>query len=383
MFGIIYLNKIFGHKEGVGAIPRRKVINSRNVPRMEQDNYIIVLFLRAIERGKHMLKENVIIRILSKVVNLLTQDAAVHLREVLEEELYNYDLQPAELSIIPYEGIPEKLILFITAKKLEGLSNKTIKSYSLHLTRFARIMQKRLEDIDVMDIRRYLAQYSTSGVKKSTLNTEMSILRSFFNWLETENHILKSPMRQIKPTKKEKRIRKALTPEEMEVLRMACRTKREKAMVEFFYSTGCRLDEIYKLNKQDIDWSRGLVNVIGKGDKERTVFLNARAKVHLWNYIESRPDKCEALFVGSKLPFERLGHRGYQRVFNELGERAGITKSVHPHLMRHTTATTAVNNGASIQSVQMMLGHTDPATTTLYAHLNTDEVQMSHKKFVS
>ncbi len=330
-----------------------------------------------------MLKEDVIIRILGKSMEFLAQDSAVKLRTIIEEELYNYDLHPAENSIVPYEGIPEKLVLFITTKKLEGLSPRTLKSYTLHLTRFSKIMQKRLEDITVIDIRRYLAQYSNSGVKNSTLNTEMTILRSFFSWLEAEDYIIKSPMRKIKPTKKEKRIRKALTPEEMEVLRMACSTKREKAMVEFFYSTGCRLDEVYKLNKQDIDWNRGLVNVIGKGDKERTVFLNARAKVHLWNYIESRLDKCEALFVGSKLPFERLGHRGYQRIFNELGERAGITKSVHPHLMRHTTATTAVNNGASIQSVQMMLGHTDPATTTLYAHLNTDEVQISHKKFVS
>ncbi len=330
-----------------------------------------------------MLKEDVIIRILSKAVDLLTQEAAVQMRNIIEEELYNYDLQPAENSIVPYEGIPEKLILFITTKKLEGLSNKTIKSYTLHLTRFSRIIQKRLEDIDVMDIRRYLAQYATSGVKNSTLNTEMSILRSFFSWLEAEDYIVKSPMRKIKPTKKEKRIRKALSAEEMEVIRMACKTKREKAMVEFFYSTGCRLDEVYKLNKQDINWNKSMVNVIGKGDKERTVFLNARAKVHLWNYIESRPDKCEALFVGSKLPFKRLGHRGYQRIFNQLGEKAGITKSVHPHLLRHTTATTAVNNGASIQAVQRMLGHTDPATTQIYADLNTEEVQLNHKKFVS
>ncbi len=330
-----------------------------------------------------MLKEDVIIRILSKAVDLLTQEAAVKLRDIIEDELYNYDLKPAEYSIVPYEGIPEKLILFLTTKKLEGLSPRTLKSYTLHLTRFSKILQKRLEDITVIDIRRYLAQYSTTGVKNSTLDTEMSILRSFFNWLEAEDYIVKSPMRKIKPTKKPKRIRKALTGEEMEMLRMACEDKRDKALVEFFYSTGCRLDEVYKLNKQDIDWSRGLVNVIGKGDKERTVFLNARAKVHLWNYIESRHDKTDALFVGSKLPFERLGHRAYQRIFNELGERAGITKSVHPHLMRHTTATTAVNNGASIQSVQLMLGHTDPATTTLYAHLNTDEVQISHKKFVS
>lgn len=330
-----------------------------------------------------MLKEDVIIRILSKAIVFLAQDTACQLRNIIEDELYNYDLQPAEYSIVPYEGIPEKLILFLTTKKLEGLSPNTLKSYTLHLARFSKIVQKRIEDITVIDIRRYLAQYSNSGVKNSTLDTEMSILRSFFSWLEAEDYIIKSPMRKIKPTKKPKRIRKALSGEEMEMLRMSCKNKREKAIVEFFYSTGCRLDEVYKLNKQDIDWNKGMVNVIGKGDKERPVFLNAKAKVHLWNYLESRKDKSESLFVGSKLPFERLGHRGYQRVFNSLGERAGITKSVHPHLMRHTTATVAVNNGASIQAVQRMLGHTDPSTTQIYADLNTEEIQLSHKKYVS
>lgn len=330
-----------------------------------------------------MLKEDVIIRILSKAIEFLAQEETVKLGTIIEDELYNYDLQPVENAIVVYEGIPEKLILFITTKKLEGLSKATLKSYTLHLTRFSKIVQKKYEDIDVMDIRRYLAQYSSTGVKNSTLNTEMTILRSFFSWLENEDYILKSPLRKIKCIKKEKRIRKALTPEEMEMVRINCKTQRDKAMVEFFYSTGCRLDEVYKLNKVDIDWNRSQVNVIGKGNKERTVFLNARAKVHLWRYIESRKDKNEALFVGLRSPHNRLCHRGYQKIFNDLGERAGITKSVHPHLLRHTTATTAVNNGASIQSVQKMLGHTDPGTTQIYADLNTEEVQMNHRKFVS
>lgn len=158
---------------------------------------------------------------------------------------------------------------------------------------------------------------------------------------------------------------------------------REKAMVEFFYSTGCRLDEVYKLDKQDIDWNRGAVNVIGKGDKERTVYLNAKAKVHLWKYLETRTDKNEALFVSERAPHKRLGHRAFQMDFNALGKAAGIIKPVHPHLLRHTMATIAVNNGANIQTVQRMLGHTDPATTQIYAELNNDEIQMNHKRYVS
>ncbi len=330
-----------------------------------------------------MLKEDVIIRILSKAVVFLTQDESIKLKNIIEEELYNYELKQIEKSIVPYEGISEKVILFITAKKLEGLSKTTLKSYSHHLLRFSETIQKRIEDIDTMDIRRYLAQYSSTGIKNTTFNTEISILRSFFSWLETEDYIVKSPMRKIKSTKKEKRIRKSLSPEELEMLRLGCSTQREKALVEFFYSTGCRLDEVYKLNRNDIDWNKETVNVIGKGNKERTVFLNAKAKVHLWKYLESRNDKNEALFVISRNPFTRLGHRGYQKIFNKLGKRVGIIKSVHPHLLRHTTATAAVNNGASIQSVQKILGHNNPATTQIYADLNIEEIQMNHRKYVS
>ena len=230
-----------------------------------------------------MLKEDVIIRILSKAIVFLSHDESIKLKNIIEEELYNYELHQIEKSIVSYEGISEKVVLFITAKKLEGLSNTTLKSYSHHLLRFSKTIQKRIEDIDTMDIRRYLAQYSSTGIKNTTLNTEISILRSYFSWLETEDYILKNPMRKIKPTKKEKRIRKSLSPEELEMLRLACRTQREKALIEFFYSTGCRLDEVYKLNKNDINWNNETVNVIGKGNKERTVFLNAKAKHSAFN----------------------------------------------------------------------------------------------------
>ena len=330
-----------------------------------------------------MLKEDIIIRVLGKALDFLAQDEAVKLRSILEEELYNYEVVPTSTAIIPYEGIPEKLMLFMISKKLEGLSESTLKSYSQHLVRFSQSVHKKIEDIDTMDIRMYLAKCTQRGLKNSSILTEMNILRSFFSWLEKEDHILKSPMGKIKSIKKEKRIRKSLTPEELENLRVACKTPREIAMVEFFYSTGCRLDEVSKLNIEDIDWSQGKVQVIGKGDKERTVFLNAKAKVHLKKYLKSRNDTNEALFVSERKPHNRLGHRAFQKDFNRLGILAGITKSVHPHLLRHTTATIMVNNGANLQSVQKLLGHTDASTTQIYADLNTDEVQISHRKYAS
>jgi len=330
-----------------------------------------------------MLKEDIIIRILGKSMEFLAQDQAVRLRTIIEEELYNFDIQPNSTAIVPYEGVSEKLMLFLIAKKLEGLAQHSLKSYSRQLTKFSKSVHKKLEEIDTMDIRMYLIQCTQRGLKNSSILTEMNVLRSFFSWLENEDYIAKSPMRKIKSIKKENRIRKSLTQEELENLRLSCKTLREKSMLEFFYSTGCRLDEVSKLNKVDIDWSQGCLQVIGKGDKERTVFLNAKAKVHLKKYLASRKDNNEALFVSARDPHSRLGHRAFQIDFNKLGKLAGITKSVHPHLLRHTTATIAVNNGASLQSVQKMLGHSNPSTTLIYADLNIEEVQMSHKRCVS
>ena len=215
-----------------------------------------------------MLKEDIIIRILGKALDFLAQDEVIQLRSVLEEELYNYEIQPICNALVPYEGIPEKLMLFLISKKLEGLSLNTLKAYSQHLTRFSRAIHKKIEDIDVMDIRMYLAQCSQRGLKNSSILTEMNILRSFFTWLENEDHIIKSPMNKIKSIKKAGRTRKSLTQEELENLRLVSKTPREKAMVEFFYSTGCRLDEVSKLNKSDIDWNRDKLQVIGKGNQE-------------------------------------------------------------------------------------------------------------------
>jgi len=326
------------------------------------------------------LKEELIIKVLDRAMEFLTQDQARCLRTILEEELYNYDVNPTSTALVPIQAMPEKILLYLASKKLDGLSQNTLMSYKRQLLKFARIIQKDIDQINAMDIRMYLAVCTKSGIKNSTLATIISVLKSFFTWLENEEYILKSPMRKIKTTKVEKRVRKALTPEELELLRVACQTQREKALVEFFYSTGCRLDEVYKLNKLDIDWNTGTVMVIGKGNKERPVFLNAKAKIHLKKYLSLREDNNAALFVGEREPHERLGRRAIQKVFSTLGKRAGIQKRVYPHLLRHTTATSMLNNGASLAEVQNYLGHNSPATTQIYAQLNTEAIQQSHKK---
>jgi integrase/recombinase XerD len=286
------------------------------------------------------------------------------------------------MALVPINNLNEKLYLFLTAKKLDGLSPITLIDYKRQIMKFTSVMQKDIECITAMDIRMYLAMRAKSGLKNSSMASIISVLKSFFSWLQCNDCIAKNPMLQIKTTKVDKYVRKALSLEELEMLRDACINPREKAMVEVFYSTASRLDEIQKLNKDDIDWSTGKVLVFGKGRKERPVYLNAKAKVYLWKYLNSRNDTNEALFVSERQPHKRLGRRSIETTFSRLGLRAGITKAVYPHLVRHTTATNMLNNGASLAEVQRYLGHTSPATTQIYAQLDADAIQQSHKKHV-
>ena len=328
------------------------------------------------------MKEEFILKVLEQAMAFVTNDQARQLRVVLENELYQYDLQQTTLSLVPVNNIMDKVKLYLACKKLDGLSESTLNSYRRILYKFSRVMQKDLETIDVMDIRVYLAMHTKSGLKNSSIATLISVLKSFFVWLENEEYLKKSPMRKIRNIKTNKYIRKALTPEELEMLRDACLSQRDKAIVEFFYSTGCRLDEAQQLDKKHIDWSTGKITVLGKGKKERIVFLNAKSKVHLWKYIELRSDNNDALFVCERQPHGKLGRRTFQTIFNELGKRAGINKDVYPHLMRHTMATNMLNNGASLAEVQKYLGHTSPASTQIYAQLDNEVMQQSHKKHV-
>jgi integrase/recombinase XerD len=244
-------------------------------------------------------------------------------------------------------------------------------------------VSKNVDEITDIDLRLYLARYSQTGIKNSTLATTITSLKAFFSWLFGQDYIRKNPMWNIKQTKVEKRLRKPLTDDELEVLRSACRTEREKAIIEFFYSTGCRLDEAYKLNRDDINWINKSCLVIGKGNKEREVYISARAGLFLKNYLQSRKDMNTALFVGIRKPYKRLSGRAIEDIFGELGGRAGITRKIHPHLMRHTMATNLLRNGASLSAVQGLLGHEDPATTQIYARLDKEELHTVHRKNIA
>lgn len=326
--------------------------------------------------------ETIITKILAQVIDLPVE-ILQRLEKAILWELVQYDISPKSTDLVPYTGVPQLLKLYLASRKVDGLSQKTLKNYYLELTNFFARLQKDPVNITSTDIRMYLAGKENTGVKKSTMSTILSNIKAFYGWLENEEYIIKSPCRKLKAIKTPKHVRKPLNPAELEKIRIACETNRDSAMLEVFYSTGARLDEIYKLNREDISWRDGSCLVFGKGSKEREVYFNAKALVHLQNYLDERKDLNPALFVSERAPHGRLKPRSIEEVFKNLGIRAGINRPVFPHLIRHTTATNALKSGAPLGIIQKMLGHENPSTTQIYAELDTEDVRTEHRKHIA
>jgi site-specific recombinase XerD len=274
------------------------------------------------------------------------------------------------------------LFMFISAKRLEGLSEKSLVFYeSTARTMFCKI-EKPVREITPEDIRNYLANYqSTRKISKIGLDNIRRNLSSFFGWLENENYIVRSPLRKIHKIKTEKTIKEAITDEGLERLRNACENQRDRAILEMLVSTGTRVSELVGLDKADINFSERECIVFGKGSKERTVYLDARAKIHLQLYLENRTDDNPALFVELFRPYDRLGIAGMELCMRGLGKKAGLTK-IHPHKFRRTMATVAIDKGMPIEQVQKLLGHEQIDTTLRYAMVNQANVKSSHKKYL-
>ena len=274
------------------------------------------------------------------------------------------------------------LASFIAAKRVEGCSEKTIEYYSSTIEKMFTALGKWVKDITTDDLRGYLAKYQQeNGSSKVTIDNIRRILSSFFSWLEDEDYIVKSPVRRIHKVKTAKVIKEAFTDEHLEVLRDTCDSIRNLALVEMLASTGIRVGELERLNRLDINFNERSCVVFGKGESEREVYFDARAKLHLSEYLESRTDDDPALFVSSKSPHGRLTISGIERVLRKLGEEAEITK-VHPHRFRRTLATMAIDKGMPIEQVQRLLGHVKIDTTMHYAMVNQNNVKNAHRKYL-
>lgn len=270
-----------------------------------------------------------------------------------------------------------RLQTFLVSKKMEGLSEKTLENYRKIIHDFGVHLNKPVHQITSEDIRIWL---SRKRIKISTVRYCISVIRSFYDYLLNEEIVNIDPTRKIKLPKLEQRIPKALSIDELEVLREGCKTLREKALLEIFYATGCRISEIQRLNKTDINWLERSLLVLGKGNKERIVFIGSRAAHALKKYLDSRNDSEKALFITERGIPKRLSSRSIHLIFKKIANRVSIHKNVHPHVFRHTMATAMLNHGARLEDVQALLGHSSPNTTQVYARVSAERKKQAYKQ---
>lgn len=316
----------------------------------------------------------VIEEIKRKMLPSLTADQLSLLERVLLECLPR--LEPAQKE-------PADLVtLFLAAKRVEGCSEKTIRYYHSTIHNVLSAIGKDVLHITTDDLRLYLDEYQTrSRAAKTTIDNIRRILSSFFSWLEDEDYIPKSPVRRIHKVKTCKAVKETFSDEALERMRDSCECARDLAIVDMLASTGIRVGELVRLNTSDIDFENRECIVLGKGNKQRKVYFDARTKIHLQNYLAQRQDGNPALFVSLQRPHDRLQISGVEIRLRELGRNLELHK-VHPHKFRRTLATMAIDKGMPIEQVQQLLGHQSVDTTLQYAMVNQNNVKLSHRKFI-
>jgi len=282
----------------------------------------------------------------------------------------------------PYTNI-EYMDMFISAKRIEGCSERTLAYYKATIEHMLSIIVTPLRQVNTDDLRAYLAEYQLiNNCSKTTVDNIRRNLSSFFSWLEAEDYIIKSPIRRIHKIRTGSKVKETLSEECIERLRDSCLHIRDLAMIDFLYSTGIRVGELVNLNIGDINFEERECIVYGKGNKQRKVYFDAKAKVHLKRYLEHRNDYNEALFVTLDSPFERLKISGVEIRLRKLGRLASLDQRVHPHKFRRSMATRAIDKGMPIEQVQKLLGHQQIDTTMHYAMVNQSNVKISHRKFI-
>ena len=330
------------------------------------------------------MKDKIITEIKAAMHTVISAEQMSILSNVLMHTLQNVDMTDAKLDTQTRIRANTQLqSLFISAKRVEGCSEKSLKYYSSTIERMLINIDKDIIDITTNDLRCYLSTYqSQNNSSKVTIDNLRRIFSSFFSWLEDEDYILKSPVRRIHKVKTGSLIKEVLSDENLEVLRDSCTNIRDLAIIDLLSSTGIRVGELVKINREDIDFHERECVVFGKGNKEREVYFNARTKIHLKQYLASRTDDNPALFVSLYKPHKRLKISGVELRLRELGRKVAINK-VHPHKFRRTLATMAIDKGMPIEQVQKLLGHVKIDTTMHYALVNQNNVKISHRRYIS
>ena len=319
--------------------------------------------------------------IVFEILNDMAEELSVMQLKKLQEVLLKR-LQEQDEQVEPARN-DEYLEMFINAKKIEGCSERTLKYYRSSVQHMFSRIETPVRKITTEQLREYLTGYQKiNNCGKSTVDNIRRNISSFFSWLEEEDHILKSPMRRIHKIKTKTKVKETISDEDIERLRDHCEVARDIAIIDLLYSTGIRVGELVNLDIKDINFEERECIVYGKGEKERRVYFDAKAKLHLQNYISARKDNNPALFVTLDAPYERLKISGVEIRLRELGRKLNLTR-IHPHKFRRTMATRAIDKGMPIEQVQKLLGHSQIDTTMHYAIVNQTNVKTSHRKYIA
>ena len=319
--------------------------------------------------------------IVFEILNDMAEELSVMQLKKLQEVLLKR-LQEQDEQVEPARN-DEYLEMFINAKKIEGCSERTLKYYRSSVQHMFSRIETPVRKITTEQLREYLTGYQKiNNCGKSTVDNIRRNISSFFSWLEEEDHILKSPMRRIHKIKTKTKVKETISDEDIERLRDHCEVARDIAIIDLLYSTGIRVGELVNLDIKDINFEERECIVYGKGEKERRVYFDAKAKLHLQNYISSRKDNNPALFVTLDAPHERLKISGVEIRLRELGRKLNLTR-IHPHKFRRTMATRAIDKGMPIEQVQKLLGHSQIDTTMHYAIVNQNNVKASHRRYIA
>lgn len=330
----------------------------------------------------------------TEVISNITKD--------MEDSLTDYQLNKLKESlIINFEGVEfiiktdelkhqeeldenkNMIDSFISSKQVEGCSERTIKYYKEIIEKFVNSFDKSIKQISTNEIRNYLSNYKdNSSCGSTTIDNIRRVLSSFFSWLEDEDYIVKSPVRRIHKIKTAIVVKEVLTDENLERLRDECENIRDLSLIELLISTGMRVGELVNLDINSINFEDRSCIVLGKGNKEREVYFDAKTKLHLKEYISKRNDSNDALFVSMREPHQRLSISGIELIIRTLGINSNINK-VHPHKFRRTLATMAIDKGMPVEQVQKLLGHVKIETTMHYALVNQSNVKISHRRYIA
>ena len=324
------------------------------------------------------MKKEIITEVLQRMLPYLNNQQLDQLKSTVDSVLTKYEISDD----IAIRSSDEVISKFIEAKRIEGCSEKTLNYYQKTITNMLSGIAKEVMQITTEDLRKYLTDYQhKKKISKVTVDNIRRILSSFFSWLEDEDYILKSPVRRIHKVKTISTVKETYTDEALEKMRDNCSELRDLAMIDILASTGMRVGEMVLLNRNDINFNERECVVLGKGNKQRIVYFDARAKIHLQNYLDNRTDNDEALFVTLRSPYSRLSIGGVEVRIRELGKKLGMNK-VHPHKFRRTLATVAIDRGMPIEQLQHLLGHKRIDTTWQYAMVKQSNVKNAHRKYI-